>query len=53
MNEFQQIWLDAYRGYLKAASYTGELCPSDYTAAVEHADAVLVSLIKAGEVACN
>jgi len=49
MNELQRIWLDAYRGYLKAASYTGELCPSDYTAAGEHADAVLSSLLKAGE----
>jgi len=50
MNELQRIWLDAYRGYLKAADAYGELCPSDYTAAGEHADAVLNSLIKAGEV---
>ncbi|MBF7954544.1 hypothetical protein [Rahnella victoriana] len=53
MNEFQKIWLDAYRSYLKAISITGEYCPADYTAAREHADSVLNSLIKAGEVACN
>jgi hypothetical protein len=49
MNELQKIWLDAYRGYLKAASATGEHCPSDYDNAYEHADAVLNSLAKAGE----
>lgn len=53
MNELQSIWLDAYRGWLKAVSPEGELHPTDYTAAREHADAVLNSLIKAGEVACN
>ncbi len=53
MNELQKIWLDAYRGYLVAASATGEHCPSDYDSAREHADAVLNSLINAGEVACN
>lgn len=53
MNEFQQIWLDAYRDYLKAISITGEYCAADYTAAREHADAVLNSLIKAGEVNCD
>jgi len=53
VNELQKIWLDAYRDYLKAISITGEYCPADYTAAREHADAVLNSLIKAGEVACN
>lgn len=49
MNELQKIWLDAYRGYLKAASATCEHCPSDYDNAHEHADAVLNSLAKAGE----
>lgn len=53
MNEFQKIWLAAYNGWLTAVSPEGELHPSDYTAAREHADAVLNSLIKAGEVACN
>lgn len=53
MNEFQRIWLEAYRGWLKAVSPSGELHPTDYTAAREHADAVLNSLIKAGEVNCD
>lgn len=53
MSEFQKIWLDAYRGWLKAVSPEGELHPTDYTAAWEHADAVLNSLIKAGEIACD
>jgi len=53
VNEFQKIWLDAYRDYLKAISITGEYCPADYTAAREHADGVLNSMIKAGEVVCN
>jgi hypothetical protein len=53
VNEFQKIWLAAYNGWLTAVSPEGELHPSDYTAAREHADAVLNSLIKAGEVACN
>lgn len=53
MNEFQQIWLAAYNGWLIAVSPSGELHPTDYTAAREHADAVLNSLIKAGEVACS
>ena len=53
MNELQSIWLDAYRGWLKAVSPEGELHTTDYTAAREHADAVLNSLIKAGEGACN
>ncbi|WP_443568401.1 hypothetical protein [Rahnella aceris] len=53
MNEFQKIWLAAYKGWLTAVSPEGELHPTDYTAAREHADAVLNSLMKAGEVACN
>lgn len=53
MSLLKQIWMNAYSGYLKAVSITGEYCPADYTAAREHADAVLNSLIKAGEVACN
>lgn len=51
MNQLQKIWLDAYRGYLQAVSITGEYCPTDYDRAREHADAVLNSLIRAGEVA--
>ena len=53
MNELQKLWLDAYRSYLKAASPTGELCPSDHDSALDHADAVLNSLLKAGEVNCD
>ncbi|MBU9815475.1 hypothetical protein J1781_11495 [Rahnella sp. C60] len=49
MNEFQKIWLSAYNGWLTAVSPSGELHPTDYTAAREHADAVLSSLVKAGE----
>ncbi|MDF1895109.1 hypothetical protein [Rahnella contaminans] len=49
MSEFQKIWFDAYKGWLKAVSPEGELHPTDYTAAREHADAVLSSLLKAGE----
>lgn len=44
MNEFQQIWLEAYRGYLNAASPFGEHHTSEYTAAREHADAAISSL---------
>ncbi|WP_162997846.1 hypothetical protein [Rahnella sp. Larv3_ips] len=53
MNELQKIWLNAYNGWLMAVSPSGELHPTDYTAAREHADAVLNSLVKAGEGACN
>lgn len=53
MNEFQKIWLEVYNRWLLAESATGELHTLDYTAAREHADAVLNSLIKAGEVACS
>lgn len=53
MNELQKIWLNAYNGWLTAVSPEGELHPTDYTAAREHADAVLNSLIKARDVACN
>lgn len=53
MNEFQKIWLSAYKGWLMAVSPSGELHSTDYTAALEHADAVLNSLIKAGEIACD
>jgi hypothetical protein len=53
MNEFQKIWLSAYKGWLMAVSPSGELHSTDYTAAREHADAVLNSLIKAGEIACD
>jgi len=53
VNEFQKIWLAAYNGWLVAVSPSGELHPTDYTEAREHADAVLNSLIKAGEVACS
>jgi len=49
VNEFQKIWLSAYSGWLTAVSPSGELHPTDYTAAREHADAVLSSLVKAGE----
>lgn len=49
MNEFQTIWLSAYKGWLLAVSPSGELHSTDYTAAREHADAVLNSLIKAGK----
>jgi len=49
MNEFQKIWLAAYNGWLMAVSPSGELHSTDYTAAREHADAVLSSLLKAGE----
>lgn len=51
MNTFQELWLDAYKNWLRAASFVSELNPSDYTEAREHADAVLNSLIRAGEVA--
>lgn len=44
MNELQQIWLEAYRGYLNAASPFGEHHTGEYTAAREHADAVISSL---------
>lgn len=53
MNELQKIWLEAYKGWLMAVSPSGELHILDYTAAREHADAVLSSLVKAGEVACS
>jgi hypothetical protein len=53
VNEFQKIWLSAYKGWLMAVSPSGELHSTDYTAAREHADAVLNSLIKAGEIACD
>lgn len=49
MNTFQELWLDAYKNWLRAASFVSELNPSDYTEAREHADAVLNSLIKVGE----
>lgn len=52
MNELQRIWLNAYNGWLMSVSPSGELHPTDYTAAREHADAVLNSLVKAGEGAC-
>jgi len=53
VNQFQKIWLEAYKSFLQAASPLGELAPSDYSEAREHADAVLNSLIKAGDIACN
>lgn len=53
MNEFQKIWFSAYKGWLIAVSPSGELHTTDYTAAREHADSVLNSLIKAGEIACD
>lgn len=53
MNELPKIWLAAYNGWLTAVSPMGELHPTDYTAAREHADAVLNSLAKTGEVKCD
>lgn len=50
MNEFQKIWLEAYKNWLIAVCPLGERSTTDYTAAREHADGVLNSLIKAGEV---
>ncbi|MGV8925035.1 MAG: hypothetical protein ACOH2G_05060 [Ewingella sp.] len=53
MNEFQKIWLESYKNWIRASSFVGEVSPSDYTQAREHADAVLNSLIKAGEVSSD
>lgn len=44
MNELQQVWLEAYRGYLNAASPFGEQNTGEYKEAREHADAVIASL---------
>lgn len=45
MNEMQQLWLQQYKNYLNACSPTGELSTFDYAAALQHADAVMNSLI--------
>ncbi|MCC3745301.1 hypothetical protein LLQ46_00365 [Rouxiella badensis] len=45
MSEMQQLWLQQYKNYLIACSPTGELSTFDYTAALQHADAVINSLL--------